>query len=150
MSEIRSRICSMGAIQESRSNTTMRSYISKAGDTLNIQRGWKQESSFVPSRLKVLSSWKEISSYLSQAVRTVQRWEASLGLPVHRPCGHARSRVIAFPKELDQWLARTPCRREQRAETAAQISELTAKIARLEAENKRLKAQLATSPQSSL
>ena len=52
----------------------------------------------------ILNSWKEIALYLGKSVRTVQRMEVELGLPVRRPRGHARSSVIAFRTELDQWL----------------------------------------------
>lgn len=110
-----------------------------------VQRLSRSEISVVTSPVRVLSSWKEIAAYMSQSVRTVQRWEADLGMPVHRPQGEARSRVIAFPAELDEWLAETPRRRKEHATIVAQISELTAKIAQLEAENKLLKAQLAIS-----
>lgn len=110
-----------------------------------IQRLSRSEPSVVSSPVKVLSSWKEIASYLSQSVRTVQRWEADLAMPVHRPQGEARSRVIAFPPELDEWLAGTPRRRKEHSAMLAQVSELAAKIALLEAENKVLKAQLTIS-----
>ena len=56
----------------------------------------------------VLNSWKEIATYLGRGVRTVQRWEAELQLPVHRPRGKNRSAVVAFRRELDDWLLCTP------------------------------------------
>lgn len=56
----------------------------------------------------VLNSWKEVATYLGRGVRTVQRWEQELGLPVRRPRGRSRSAVIAFRRELDQWLQRSP------------------------------------------
>ena len=56
----------------------------------------------------ILNSWKEIAVYLGRGVRTVQRWEQELALPVHRPRGRSRSAVLAFKRELDQWLDRTP------------------------------------------
>ena len=56
----------------------------------------------------VLNSWKEIARYLGRGVRTVQRYERELGLPVRRPRGRARSAVIAFTAELDEWLRVTP------------------------------------------
>jgi CheY-like chemotaxis protein len=59
-------------------------------------------------REMLLNGWKEISQYLKRGVRTVQRWEVQLGLPIHRPHGRSRSAVLAFGKELDEWLARTP------------------------------------------
>ena len=52
-----------------------------------------------------LSSWKEISSYLGRTVRTCQRLEAA-GLPVHRLDGSPKAHVFAYPRELDDWLAR--------------------------------------------
>lgn len=58
------------------------------------------ESSIVTTRVAILSSWKEIASYLSQRVRTAQRWEWYLGLPVHRPHGETRSRVVAFAEHV--------------------------------------------------
>jgi phage terminase Nu1 subunit (DNA packaging protein) len=61
------------------------------------------------SHASVLNSWKEIAAFLGRGVRTVQRWE-HLGLPVHRPKGKDRSAVLAFPDELNQWLAGTPIR----------------------------------------
>ncbi len=62
----------------------------------------------VPSSARVLNSWKEIATYLGRSVRTVQRWEQDLSLPVHRPRGGERTAVVAFPRELDEWLRRTP------------------------------------------
>lgn len=56
----------------------------------------------------VLNSWKEVAAYLGRGVRTVQRWEQELGLPVRRPRGKTRSAVIAFRRELDQWLQHAP------------------------------------------
>jgi hypothetical protein len=56
----------------------------------------------------ILNSWKEIAVYLGRGVRTVQRWEQELALPVRRPRGRSRSAVLAFKRELDKWLARTP------------------------------------------
>jgi hypothetical protein len=60
---------------------------------------------------KILNSWKEIASYLGRGIRTVQRWERDFHLPVHRPGGHERSAVIAFPDEVDRWLSATPLRK---------------------------------------
>lgn len=57
---------------------------------------------------EVLNSWKEVATYMGRGVRTVQRWEQELGLPVRRPRGKSRSAVIAFKRELDQWLHRAP------------------------------------------
>ncbi len=50
-----------------------------------------------------LSSWKEISAFLNVDVRTCQRWEQSFGLPVHRIKDSTRSRVIAYPGEIETW-----------------------------------------------
>jgi hypothetical protein len=55
----------------------------------------------------LLSSWKEIARYLQIDVRTCQRWENSFGLPVHRIGQSARSRVLAYPDELDRWRSQT-------------------------------------------
>ncbi len=59
-----------------------------------------------------LISWKEIAVYLGCDVRTCLRWEKERGLPVHRPGGHPGPRVMAWKKELDEWLAGTPNREE--------------------------------------
>ncbi|HZU31247.1 MAG TPA: hypothetical protein VFB79_09040 [Candidatus Angelobacter sp.] len=53
---------------------------------------------------EILNSWKEIATYLGRGTRTVQRWEIDLQLPVRRPRKKARSAVMAFRSELDQWL----------------------------------------------
>ncbi|HVZ17217.1 MAG TPA: response regulator [Terriglobales bacterium] len=65
-----------------------------------------QQAQIVPedNNHHILNSWKEIAAYLGKSVRTVQRMEVELGLPVRRPKGHARSSVMAFSTELDQWL----------------------------------------------
>jgi hypothetical protein len=52
-----------------------------------------------------LVSWKEIAAYLGVDVRTCLRWEKERGLPVHRPGGKPGPRVMAWEKELDDWLA---------------------------------------------
>jgi hypothetical protein len=51
----------------------------------------------------LLSSWKEIANYLGCDNRTCRRWELSLGLPIHRMEGTAKSRVYAYKGELDSW-----------------------------------------------
>jgi phage terminase Nu1 subunit (DNA packaging protein) len=53
----------------------------------------------------LLTGWKEIANYMQRGVRTVQRWER-LGLPVRHLNKSGRSPLIAFSKEIDQWLAR--------------------------------------------
>lgn len=77
----------------------------------------------VPPPARVLNSWKEIAAYLGRGVRTVQRWEQELNLPVHRPRGAERSAVLAFPRELDQWLARTPLHHNGNGSDAADIAD---------------------------
>jgi hypothetical protein len=57
-----------------------------------------------------LASWKEISSHLGVDVRTCQRWEKSLGLPVKRIDGSAKSRVFASRAEVDAWMANLSAR----------------------------------------
>ncbi len=55
----------------------------------------------------VLSSWKEIAAYFGKGVRTVQRWEHELGLPIHRPNESDKGVVLAYPRELKDWMSRT-------------------------------------------
>src|SRR6185437_3221021 len=57
---------------------------------------------------EVLNSWKEIAVYLGRGIRTVQRWERELQLPIRRPRKNARTAVMAFRGELDEWLSRVP------------------------------------------
>jgi phage terminase Nu1 subunit (DNA packaging protein) len=64
----------------------------------------------------VLNSWKEVATYLGRGIRTVQRWERELGLPIRRPRGKPRGPVIAFRRELDQWLQSAPTAEPQMAE----------------------------------
>ena|ERR1700757_3494440 len=53
----------------------------------------------------VLTCWKDIARYFGKGVRTVQRWERHLGLPVRRPDGiDHKSAVVAYPRDLDEWL----------------------------------------------
>ena len=52
----------------------------------------------------VLNSWKDIATHLHTSVRTAQRWEMHFGLPIHRPSGTHKGPVLAFEKELDQWI----------------------------------------------
>lgn len=52
----------------------------------------------------VLNSWKDIAGHLHTSVRTAQRWEMYFGLPIHRPSGTHKGPVLAFEKELDQWI----------------------------------------------
>jgi hypothetical protein len=47
----------------------------------------------------------------------VQRWERELGLPIRRPRGKPRGPVIAFRRELDQWLQSAPTAEHQMAES---------------------------------
>jgi hypothetical protein len=53
---------------------------------------------------KILATWKEIADYLNCSVRTCIRWEADAGLPVHRVEDAPKTRVFAYPHELDAWL----------------------------------------------
>jgi hypothetical protein len=64
----------------------------------------------------VLNSWKEVATYLGRGIRTVQRWERELGLPIRRPRGKPRGPVIAFRRELDQWLQSAPTAEPQMTE----------------------------------
>ena len=52
----------------------------------------------------ILESWKEIAAHLKRNVRTCQMWERDLGLPVHRMDSSPKSRVFAYPDQLDRWL----------------------------------------------
>ena len=52
---------------------------------------------------RLLSSWKEVAAHLGCDKRTCYRWEKSLGLPVRRVEGAARSRVFAYADEIDRW-----------------------------------------------
>lgn len=61
-----------------------------------------------PPDVQILHSWKEISSYTGRGVRTLQRYETHLGFPIHRPLGKPRSSVLAFKREIDSWMAKTP------------------------------------------
>jgi tetratricopeptide (TPR) repeat protein len=54
-----------------------------------------------PSRR--LNSWKAVATYFQRDERTVKRWEAARGLPIHRAPGQARSKIYAYPEELDAW-----------------------------------------------
>lgn len=65
-------------------------------------------SSPVPARVSASShklvSWKSIAAYFDCDERTAKRWELERGLPVHRAPGKKRSRVFAYPSELEVWL----------------------------------------------
>lgn len=58
------------------------------------------------SSAEMLRSWKEIARYLGCDRKTCARWEAECGLPIKRidPASR-RSRVFAYPSEIDQWLS---------------------------------------------
>jgi tetratricopeptide (TPR) repeat protein len=60
----------------------------------------------VENTAEKLNTWKEIARYLGRDERTARRWEAARGLPVRRPPGADRSTVYAYPRELEEWLAR--------------------------------------------
>lgn len=53
---------------------------------------------------EILVFWKEIADYLDCEVRTCQRWEKEFKLPVHRYIESSKSRVFAYPEEIDQWM----------------------------------------------
>jgi hypothetical protein len=53
---------------------------------------------------EILRSWKDIAQYMGTCVKTVQRWESSYGFPVRRVQPGKGSVVLAFRKELDEWL----------------------------------------------
>src|ERR671927_373256 len=52
-----------------------------------------------------LTTWNAIASHLGVSVRAAQRYEREKGLPVHRLPGE-KSRVFAYPEELDSWKER--------------------------------------------
>jgi len=59
-----------------------------------------------PPHLAVeLNTWQEIAGYLGVSVREAQYWEKNDGMPVHRMPGK-KSRVKAYPAELDTWKLR--------------------------------------------
>jgi hypothetical protein len=63
------------------------------------------------SQSPALMGWKDIAQYLNMSIRTVQRYECEQELPIRRPAGGARGKVIAMKAELDQWLAGRPKRK---------------------------------------
>ncbi len=65
-----------------------------------------QRKNPLPSELgERLEGWKRIATYLKRDVRTVQRWERSEQLPVRRQLHRKLSSVLAFERELDDWMA---------------------------------------------
>ena len=59
-----------------------------------------------PSRREAeLNTWQEIADHLGVSKREAQNWEKNDGMPVHRMPGK-KSRVKAYPAELDAWMAR--------------------------------------------
>ncbi|UCE41421.1 MAG: hypothetical protein JSV17_00050 [Candidatus Aminicenantes bacterium] len=60
-----------------------------------------------------LQSWKEIAVYLGCDPRTCRRWEKQLNLPVRRIGGGERPRIIAFKKDLNEWLISTGQKRTE-------------------------------------
>jgi hypothetical protein len=94
-----------------------------------------------------LNGWKEIGSYLGRAARTAQRWEAQLGMPIHRPATKRRTAVIAFPRELDVWLARNSSRLDsydaaELTGASSEIAALSEKLTRLQTEATELALEL--------
>ena len=61
----------------------------------------------------ILQSWKEIAAYLGCDPRTCRRWEKQLNLPVRRIGEGERPRIIAFKKDLDEWLKSTDQKRSE-------------------------------------
>ena len=62
---------------------------------------------------ELLQSWKEIATYLGCDPRTCRRWEKQLNLPVRRIGEGARPRIIAFKKDLNEWLQSTDQKRKE-------------------------------------
>ena len=94
-----------------------------------------------------LSSWKEIAHYVGKGVRTVQRWEREAGLPVRRPQGEGKGKVLAFPGEIDGWMHSAFTRNGDEGES--ELSLLRARVEQLIAENQELRRDLnASSPET--
>src|SRR4051794_33051902 len=92
---------------------------------------------------RILNGWKEVAAFMGRGVRTVQRWE-SLGLPVRRPHGRARSAVVASGDELAAWFAATPQRELAGiSELQATVANLQSRVDQLEEENATLRLQIA-------
>ena len=53
-----------------------------------------------------LAGWKQIADFLGVSERTARGYEKSLNLPVHRFDGLDKSRVWAFPPEVEAWKGR--------------------------------------------
>ena len=91
------------------------------------------------SMSEFLTTWKGIAAYLGKGVRTVQRWEEELDLPVRRPVGSDRNAIFALRPEIDEWMkVRTGVK------AANQLALFRERIEILEAENKDLRAQVAS------
>lgn len=86
-----------------------------------------------------LTSWKEIAQHLGKGVRTVQRWERE-GLPVRRPKGGQKGRVLAFPEEIDKWVRAEYMRSD--AHGSSEVRGLHEAVGKLLAENEALCTQL--------
>jgi hypothetical protein len=102
---------------------------------------------------RLLNGWKEIGSYLGRAVRTAQRWEAYLDMPIHRPATRKRTAVIAFSREIDNWLVRNRARIDsyelgQPANSSLDLSALREKLARLQMEAAQLAVELRQASQA--
>jgi hypothetical protein len=87
-----------------------------------------------------LSSWKEIAHYVGKGVRTVQRWERETGLPVRRPQGEGKGKVLAFPEEIDGWMHSAFTRTGDEEES--ELSLLRFRVEQLLAENQELRRHL--------
>lgn len=88
-----------------------------------------------------LSSWKEIAQYVGKGVRTVQRWEREAGLPVRRPQGEGKGKVLAFPNEIDGWM-HSAFTRNGDNDGDSDVSSLRARVEQLLVENQELRRQL--------
>jgi len=86
---------------------------------------------------EILNSWKEIAVYLGRGIRTVQRWERELQLPIRRPRKNARTAVMAFRGELDEWLSRVPA-----SELWRETADPTVQLPFLEQRSQQLLAEL--------
>lgn len=93
-----------------------------------------------PHRPTVFTSWKEIAQYVGKGVRTVQRWECEQGFPVHSVFGKTKRSIVAFPKEIDEWLQSKEMR-ESRA-TGPEMDPLQHSLTELQMENAALLMQI--------
>ena len=67
-----------------------------------VGRIWAAHMSEPPKPESVLAGWKAIATHLDVSIRTAQHHE-HLGLPVRRLDAGQKSRVWAYPSELEAW-----------------------------------------------